>query len=478
MVSICAARKALLAVSVSLILMACGGGGGGTSGDDPPIGGLNKDTTTWGHYRGPIDSEWYISDSKIMYNSGWSYAIQSATSSGFVARFEGTIGPPPDKFTITLTRLGDSAYTCSPITGSSGQVTDKPFAIAKIVGTEAKASGTAMQEANSRGLMPAAGISLVIINALNSLDAHREQTDENGDFSTEMLIPGDSYEIIPSTGGSMGTVTVPENDADLGLVSKPVGTFAIACELENASIDEINALSYTYLGELTLISARVTFSGTGSTGWATWNFTRDGVAIPKNMSGTNATADYFSLPTDGGYLSDTIDARLPVDFVTESDFAPGADHVDIPLGVKGVYGTTFSWEDRVMIRYYKASFLFGTDGSSNMEQTATLICPDLRVHSLTLLNYPANCRVPLMKGRYYLIIMGKGSYRLGPNVTFPTGDVTPVADDIETTADEPNYSRSLAKELIFGKTYEGVVGPLDTYGYNLDPVDYLYFDID
>jgi len=423
---------------------------------------------------------WYISDEYVSYGSSKTlYAIQSATTSSIVARYTGAPGVVPlDKYTITLTRLGDSAFSCSPITGSSGGVTDKPFAIAKIVGTEAEASGTAMKDISSRALGAAVGINLIIQNIINTLDVHTDITDANGDFSTTDLIPGDSYLVSEASGEPLATVIVQENNADLGIVTQPVGTFSIACEMEKASIDEINALQYSYLGEYVFISARVTFSGTGSTGWATWNFTRDGIAIPKNMLGTNATADHFSLPTDGGYLSETIDAGLPVDFITEGDFPAGADHIDIPLGVQGSYDTTFSWEDRVTIRYYKESFQFGTDGSSYMEQTATLICPDLRVHTLTMELYPANSRVPLMTGRYYLIIMGKGRYWLGPNVTFQTGDITPVPDTTETIADEPNYSRSLAKELVFGQTYEGEVGPLDTYGNNLDPVDYLYFDIE
>ena len=471
--------RTLIAWLALCSLWACAPGGPGPSGE-PSTGGPNQYKSTWGRYRGPNGIEYYISDSHFGFGSSKElYDIQSASASSIVARYTGTSFMPENIKTVTLTRLGDAAFTCSPVSSSSGKVTDKPFAIALIVGTEAEASGTAMKPEGSRALVQAAGISLVLRNVLNGSDIHPVTTDNSGAFSTTELIPGDSYAVTQSTGESLGTVAVPENEADLGIVTKPVGSYSIVCELESAGIDAQNTLQYCYAGQEAFINARVSFNGTGTTGWAAWNFTRDGVVIPRGYGGT-AVSDYFSLPTDGGYASSLITAKLPATFVKLTDIPSGKDRIDVPLGVKGAgtSGNIFAYEDRVTVRFYKSSLTLGTDGDSGIGQdiSATLITPDLRVHSLELGAFPVNSTIPRMIGRYYIIIMGKGSYRLGPELAF-TGTEDPAPDLIETAGDEPNYSRSLAKRILPGQTYQGVVGPLDTYGNNLDPVDYLYFDL-
>jgi hypothetical protein len=476
-------RKALpaafLALFLASALASCGGGGGGPEGDPDTSGGPNKDKTSWGHYRGPgLWTKWYVSDSEVIRpEKPWYYKIQSAADGTIVAVYDAVKSeaayddPPGDVRTITLSRSGDSIYNCSRITGASGTVTDHPFAIAKIVGAEAEASGTAMQASASRALTGAANISLVLQNALNSLDEHTAITAASGDFSTIELIPGDAYRVSLLAGGSMGMVFVPENKADLGIVTKPAGSYTISCELESAGADLQYSPVYCYLGATANISALLSFSGAGQTEWAAWNFWRGDDPI--------GSASYFSLPTDGGYSSRTLQSSLAADFVSAGDFPAGADYVEIPLGLKGTSSAVF-WEGRVTVRYFRQSFTLGTDGvaGSGMQHNATLITPDLRVHALRLEEFPSNITLPWMKGRYYIIIMGNGSYRLGPNVAF-VGSGTPAYDRKETIANEPNFSRSLATKLDFGQTFEGSVGPFDSINgeTNLDPVDYLYFDI-
>jgi hypothetical protein len=467
----------LASLAMALALPSCGGG---TDPGHEEGGGPNKDKTSWGHYRGP-GAMWYISDSTLSWKeTKWFYSIQSASGGTIVATYDELRSaaayshPPADKKTLTLTRSGDSIYECSPATGSSGTITDQPFAIAKIVGAEAEASGTAMQGGFARGLgrplVAAGNVSLSLQNILNDLDTRTVPADSTGTFDASEFIPGDSYSVsIVGSSGPPSIVTVGEDKADLGIVVEPTGSFTLKCE---EYVGE--TLDYYYPGIAKELRALVIFNGSGDTGWAEWSFWRDGVKLQKHMPGTTANYDTFQLPTEGGYDSNYMSIELPADLVAASDFASGADRLDIAFDLKGILGSTVFWQDRLSVRYYKESFQLGVYGANFV----TLITPDLRVHPIRTdySAWPQNSTVPKMKGRYYIIVMGEGTYSFGPGVSFGPYD-PPDPYRTELAGDEPNASRATATRLDFGKTFKGSVGPLDTYDKNLDPVDYLYFDL-
>ncbi len=357
----------------------------------------------------------------------------------------------------------------------------------QVLGAEAEASGTAMQGSFARGLADLAGralqpvgASLILANVLNSLDTRTVSANAStGAFSATDLIPGDSYTISQAGGGPASIVTIGEDRADLGLVVKPQGSYVLKCEGRVTGSDGLN--NYFYAGAAGDITARVGISGSGSTGWAQWQFWKDGVALPKSSYPGVAQWDYFELPHESGDLFNTMGTKLPADLVPASSIPAGEDAVDIVLKLTGSptgTGTTPFWEDQMTLRYYRESFAlsnFVTATGMKIAVALTLITPELRSHSLETTAYGEQAEVPRMKGRYYVIAQGSGDYYLGLGVA-KTSISAPTPDETEAAATS-NDSRSTATSLVFGRIFKGSVGP-QTWDYtNPDPVDYLYFDI-
>lgn len=323
------AFRAALAAAAILGLASCGSGGGGGNNDKGSgLGPIAK--AFWGHWNDPTGPnggyEWYMNDSTITSPYG-SLTVQEAGATYLVA-YSGSL----------QYRLAVAGTDLLRVTGSA-----KAF-IYKRNGADASITASVVSSSSARILGPAAGVSLVLQNTLNSANvAQAVSQNQTGALTvTGSIIAGDSYAV------SLTGATQPFTTLHVSSPGENVGTLAIAPA----------SLGYTFKLASALGPADIYYAGDTATMYLFIKNTgsKDASGLSFSLASTGLTlagAGGYKLTGSGVTIAkgSQVVTQVSASLNAGTNFA-GADYVE-PTITATISAGGETWVDSVPVRFYR-----------------------------------------------------------------------------------------------------------------------------
>jgi hypothetical protein len=279
----------------------------------------------------------------------------------------------------------------------------------------------------SRSLSGLGGAGVTIANLKDKANELSTETDENGDFTADGIIPGDDYEVTVE--GQTTTVSPNTNDSDIGIITVTSGVNF------KTSIKSGHDLMQLYAENNTAYSFTIEVANTGTEDClgATFELTPDpGITITEPSSrilGTIEPGKKRSIPI-------TIKCG-PIDYLYV--FKRIKVSITDQINKK-------TWEDSVSLKFNKKPVTFRIASSGAV--SGIIIVPDAKAQSFRISGYSnlsTDITVPWSDKNYLVVFSGatadtEVSYSLGLNVAASTvfsgtdhvGNYEP--NNLETTA--------------------------------------------
>jgi hypothetical protein len=372
-------RLCLLAV---LALVSCDTGGSSDNGtriDDPNTEKPGDSTLVyaealWGEWlRMDTGDKWYISNNALKVNGA------SAPTSAVLTKQSDRVIEVADggrKYYLYASRTATASFT------------------GVIVGDEGAGSARAI----GGGL---GGVRVAIENLNNKANELTANTDMDGKFTANSIIPGDAYKLTPQGGTPVTVIPTSEGD-DIGVIAITSGVnFKTSLTPAQSSADMTELyMNETYQFELG-------FENTGNDDCRSPSYTitaPGGVTITGNLQGILGTIE------PGVKKSVPISVRCS---------AVAGDHEYKKINIRIADGAGKTWDDSVSLRFYKETMGFNIKAEKPV--SGIIISPDSKTYSFTNVTNGTVVTPRRVSGNYLVVFSGatietETSYSLGIGV--------------------------------------------------------------
>ncbi|MDR1219256.1 MAG: hypothetical protein LBK73_06545 [Treponema sp.] len=389
-------KKTLVVILTVLALAGCDTSGGGDGGNRTYAKEL------WGEWlRMDTGDKWYISDNALKIND-----VDASMNATLTKQSERVIevADGSRKYYLYASRIATASFTGAIVTD-----------------TGAAGSGRAI----SGGL---GGIHITIANLVNTANELSAVTDGDGKFTAEGVIVGDAYKLTPQGGTSVTVIPTIDGD-DIGVVAITSGVNFKTSLIPTQSSTDITEL---YMNETHQFE--IEFENTGDKDCPAPSYA---ITEPDGVSITGALQGILGTIEPGGKK------KVPIGVTC---FALASDHEYKKINIKIADGTGKTWEDSVLLRFYKETMGFNIKAEKPV--SGILISPDSKTYSFTNVTDGTVVAPRRVSGSYLVVFSGatietETSYALGIGVE-ADGDFSAF---IDTGRYEPNNTEGAAVSL-------------------------------